>query len=207
MSIKRKALATAMAGAIGLGVAPIAQSSTLTSLVITSGTFAMGVFTPTPNTITNFGGQNIVGTTVAANGTGVSQGGALGSSIIAWDFNGGGTWVNTFSTATSSGGVEGSAITASINLYDNWNGTNFFQGTTGNGTQLATGTATGTATSGTYTLSWQSLIVGGPFNNQIGTYNVSGTYGAQVPVPAAAWLMGSGLIGLVGVARRRKKTA
>jgi hypothetical protein len=27
----------------------------------------------------------------------------------------------------------------------------------------------------------------------------------QVPVPAAVWLMGSGLIGLVGVARRRRK--
>ena len=27
---------------------------------------------------------------------------------------------------------------------------------------------------------------------------------SQVPVPAAVWLFGSGLIGLVGVARRRK---
>ena len=40
----------------------------------------------------------------------------------------------------------------------------------------------------------------------IGTHNVSGTY-AVVPVPAATWLMGSGLIGLVGVARRRRKAA
>ena len=29
----------------------------------------------------------------------------------------------------------------------------------------------------------------------------------QVPIPAAAWLMGSGLLGLVGVARRRRNKA
>ena len=33
----------------------------------------------------------------------------------------------------------------------------------------------------------------------------SGTL-TQVPVPAAVWLMGSGLLGLVGVARRRRKS-
>ena len=30
-----------------------------------------------------------------------------------------------------------------------------------------------------------------------------GTFGAPVPVPAAAWLFGSGLLGLIGVARRK----
>lgn len=29
-------------------------------------------------------------------------------------------------------------------------------------------------------------------------------YGAEVPIPAAAWLFGSGLIGLAGIARKRK---
>ena len=37
-------------------------------------------------------------------------------------------------------------------------------------------------------------------------YNIS-VNGPVIPVPAAVWLMGSGLIGLVGVARRRRKSA
>lgn len=41
----------------------------------------------------------------------------------------------------------------------------------------------------------------GPFSGSNPIFN--GTVSA-VPVPAAVWLMGSGLVGLVGVARRRK---
>lgn len=50
----------------------------------------------------------------------------------------------------------------------------------------------------------------GPFNGQTPAFN--GTMTCQdcgpavVPVPAAVWLFGSGLIGLVGVARRKKLT-
>lgn len=46
-----------------------------------------------------------------------------------------------------------------------------------------------------------------PFSGQAPAFNgvVSALSTAAVPVPAAAWLMGSGLIGLAGVARRRKK--
>jgi hypothetical protein len=37
------------------------------------------------------------------------------------------------------------------------------------------------------------------------SYTFTFTEVSEVPVPAAAWLMGSGLVGLVGVARRRKQ--
>lgn len=48
----------------------------------------------------------------------------------------------------------------------------------------------------------------GPFPNFSAAFNLTspGLYSA-VPVPAAVWLLGSGLVGLVGVARRRKAAA
>jgi hypothetical protein len=81
---------------------------------------------------------------------------------------------------------------------------------------IATGMSVTTATE-----SLGSLLAPGSFNFNAtpGDYFVSffgfadlsapqlGQYGieiSQVPVPAAVWLFGSGLIGLVGVARRRK---
>lgn len=54
-----------------------------------------------------------------------------------------------------------------------------------------------------FTADWSRLIEGGPFNGQTGYWTMDGT-ATVVPIPAAAWLMGSGLLGLVGVARRRR---
>lgn len=42
-------------------------------------------------------------------------------------------------------------------------------------------------------------------NTTLGGYDL--TYQAPVPVPAAVWLLGSALVGLVGVARRQQKAA
>ena len=82
-----------------------------------------------------------------------------------------------------------------------WNGNAFEQGPR----PLNTGAfvpAVGTydlATSA-YSLTWNSQIKGGPFNGVTGYWHLEGTV---VPVPAAVWLLGSGLLGLIGVARRK----
>ena len=46
-----------------------------------------------------------------------------------------------------------------------------------------------------------SEMVNGPFAGQHATFKGV----SAVPVPAAAWLFGSGLLGLIGIARRRKQ--
>lgn len=58
-------------------------------------------------------------------------------------------------------------------------------------TEYANSTATGTWTLAS--------------NGQL-TYSIAAAGGSPVPIPAAAWLLGSALIGLVGVARRREET-
>lgn len=47
------------------------------------------------------------------------------------------------------------------------------------------------------------MAAGGPFPGFNASFNLTGTL-TPVPIPAAVWLFGSGLLGLVGIARRRK---
>lgn len=85
-----------------------------------------------------------------------------------------------------------------------WNGSAFEQGPRPISSQpfvLATGTYD--LITQAYSLNWTSQINGGPFSGVTGYWHLEGTV-SSVPVPAAAWLFGSGLLGLIGFARNKK---
>ena len=79
------------------------------------------------------------------------------------------------------------------------------------GDNVNTGIASITITGNNYVLDYFANVpMGAPFEGAGYTLHLEGTITegvAAVPVPAAVWLFGSGLVGLAGVARRRKANA
>lgn len=160
------------------------------------------------------------------NGTGGSAGTGygttpttLGTIIQPFDFYGTLTYVGTNPVSYQSGNsfaaptadisnCVGTSCTLSVDLSSwevMWNGSAFQQGPR----PVNTGPfvpAVGTYDTAThaYSLTWTSQISGGPFNSVIGHWHLDGTIVRPVPLPGAVWLFGSGLLGLLGLARRRR---
>ena len=198
MQFKPTLLALALAAvSSGAFAAPV----TISDLTVTGGIFSMPPFASNINWTNPNASANFVG--------GYVQMGSLfpfGSANV-FGFTGDGTTAPYGGTPVTGGPVPSGTVdaaTGTINLNlsaftAEWNGTNFNQGS-------PTVTGTWDPTTGAYTASWSSLIVGGAFNGNTGYWTFNGT-AVAAPVPEAStygmMVVGLGLVG-AAVMRRRK---
>lgn len=218
MKFQKTLLAVALAGA------SLSAHAIPTVMTVTSGSFGMGFFTGGGYIpVTHFGSgaaditdaYNAPGWNVnAAQQTSPSNAAAAGS-IASFQF--GAAQVNSFTASASTqvgvaGGGAAPVFTGSLtngaftmdmsSFFANWNGTDFNQGNAAAGGTLSNCSLAGCD----FTMSWQSLIVGGPFNGNTGSWILNGTI-AAVPEASTYGMMAAGLA-LVGfVARRRTRSA
>ncbi len=123
---------------------------------------------------------------------------------MAWNFFGNTGMHQTLSPTTDNGD-------GTINLDWNvtWNGLPSIPLVATSSTTLVCDTAT-CSDSSNYTIDGAFHVAGAGFTTVGYTVHLEGHVSqptSTVPVPAAAWLFGSGLMGLAGVARRRKSKA
>ena len=203
--MKKIALTLAITAALGV----TATTASAANLSIDAGSnFTMEV-APGFHLPTAIIGANGIDTEAASsNATGSHSGaptGAEGFNIDApWSFfsNTGMHGASGPLTMTANG--DGTASMDMSTWYVTWNGIPVID--MGSGvTADITCTDDVNCASGAYTLTYNARVPAGDpssFGNVAYGLNLVGTISA-VPVPAAAWLFGSGLLGLVGVARRK----
>lgn len=173
--MKKSTIALALSTILGTGAASAA-------VVSFSGTFTM--YDPTGAVV---GGSGVVLGSFDTNGAGGSLTSPTGFFGFAWS-------AHDISSTTNGDGTVSSGMLfdwgASINIPVNvlWDGT----GGPGNVWSATDGDSDGIP---------GIAMTAGPFTGFSPYFSGAVT----VPVPAAAWLFGSGLAGLVGVARRRRK--
>lgn len=100
--------------------------------------------------------------------------------------------------------VSGTISLDLSSLFGNWADGDYTAGTGRNdGTTSLIATGTWDPVTRAYTLSWDSIISGPTCAPCIGHLVLQGT-ASPVPLPAAVWLFGSGLLGLLAASRRRR---
>lgn len=136
--------------------------------------------------------------------------GVTGSTTAGLDFSG---WRVTWAGIPSinmGGGIQNCGTTSDGICVTPGTAPTDIGGTYNNGTGIATFTWDGTY-GNAYTLSYRATVPqadpsgfgGVPYGLELrGVVNAAAS---PIPVPAAVWLFGSGLLGLVGIARRKKK--
>jgi hypothetical protein len=139
----------------------------------------------------SFANIQTIGNGFSADVTYLSPTYVAGGSTYAW------------STGTTSGNVWGS------NTGDNSGSTDLFgQGPDQAGIALGTATTLFGLTGNGGAATLQSYVLGTDLTlSSTGTLSVGSSTPPPVPLPAAVWLFGSGLLGLIGVGRRRAATA
>ena len=187
--MKKQAIAAAVAVALG-GGALSAQANTSGLTGVWTGTYVFSMTSP------------------GGGGVGVPA----PPQAWSWDFDAGtvsisntttffGSVWTAHDTTFSDNGTDYGSTPAGVNMLFDWSASTNIPVTIAWDV-----TATGNAASdtGAVTVVYSTITpASGDFPGFHPAFNGSLT---KVPVPAAVWLMGSGLVGLVGVARRRRKS-
>lgn len=217
----KMALAAAVAAGVSAGAHAVPVSGTVTALQMTLGTVDI---LADPNSTFNpltIGGDTVTGMTMSGYMVAYTAGTYVG---ITWDLtNGMRQGVNgSGGTIFEGGTIEITTSTDGVNFvaFDTVDASQtnlpFLAGVDGHIAPMPTQTTAGFIVDdngyGTLPGLWDLAFFGVGFNNAAGKLslfgNASGIFMegsiAPVPVPAAAWLFGSALVGLAGVGRRRK---
>jgi len=228
--MQRVAIVTALVSALGIfAVTQTATAATylIGSMNITSGGVVVDNF---PDGFVPFyylgPNTNLVGGYIGAGGASLPSASYDSNAIAAFNWYGLPVSLYTASanlgdTLTSAGTVTGGpvpsgsldsiagTITMDLSgLFGNWNDGDYITGT-GRNDGITSAVATGTWNSATraYTLYWDSKTIGPSCpepNGCVSHWTLQGT-ASPVPVPAAIWTFGSGLLGLFGARWRRKR--
>ena len=201
------ALATFVTGAAQATTLNITAGNAAGTINCTTGScFGMEV-QPGLTIFTNISGFNglILGTSQAASGThtGAPNGSEIRGIDNAWNFFGN-TGLHYTNSPTNILSQAGNAMTVDMSGWGvTWNGIAAINMGSGGSASVVCGV--NCANGDTYTLTYNARVPLGDasgFGGVAYSLALRGTVSA-VPVPAAAWLLGSGLVGLVGMARRK----